>query len=60
MKIKPKRWAIPDGARLNEGFLYRKELGLQGSEANPHYYKNPNTLSHQGTHNLPFSSTLEL
>ena len=65
------------GARLNEGFLYRrmtcpprlgflkwspirKELGLQGSKANPHYYKNPNTLSHQGTRNLPFSSTLEL
>ena len=40
--------------------LIRKELGLQGSKANPHYYKSPNTLSHQGTHNLPFSSTLEL
>ena len=37
------------------GFLkqspIRKELGLQGREANPHYYKSPNTLSHQDTHN---------
>ena len=63
IKIGPKRWEIPKGARLNEGFFYggmtcppclgffkqspiRKELGLQGREANPHYYKSPNTLSH--------------
>ena len=38
----------------------RKELGLQGREARPHYYKNPNTLSHQSTHNWPLSNTLEL
>ena len=38
----------------------RKQLELQGKEAKPHYYKSPNTLSHQGTHNRPFSSTLEL
>ena len=26
----------------------------------PYYYKSPNTLTNQGTHNLPLSSTLEL
>ena len=38
----------------------RKRLGLQGNEARPHYYKSPNTPSHQGTHNWPLSNTLEL
>ena len=37
-----------------------RKLGLQGKEARPHYYKSPNTPSHQGTHNWPSSSTLEL
>ena len=27
-----------------------RKLGLQGKEARPHYYKSPNTPSHQGTH----------
>ena len=68
IRIGPKYWEIPEGARLNKGVLYggmtcpprlgflksspiRKGLGLQGSEANPCYYKSLNTLSHQGTHN---------
>ena len=41
-------------------FWILEERVLQGKEAKPHYYKSPNTSSHQGTHNWPFSSTLEL
>ena len=41
-------------------WVTRKRLGLQGKEARPHYYKSPNTSSHQGTHNWPLSNTLEL
>ena len=29
----------------------RKRLGLQGKKTRPHYYKSPNTPSHQDTHN---------
>ena len=59
---------IPKGRVLQEKDLFykektwatRKRLGLQGKEARPHYYKSPNTPSHQSTHNWPLSSTLEL
>ena len=53
------------------GFLkktpIRKGLGLQGKYLDSKekrsildYYKNPNTLTYQGTHNLLLFSTLEL
>ena len=31
----------------------RKILLLQGKGVKPYYYKNPDTLTNQGTHNLP-------
>ena len=37
-----------------------KRLLNQEKDVNPYYYKSPNTLTNQGTHNLPRSSTLEL
>ena len=31
----------------------RKRLLLQGKEVNLYYYKNPSTLTNQGTHKIP-------
>ena len=66
---------IPEDTRINEDLLY-KELSCQSrlglfkkipirkrllqEVMSTFYYKSPNTLINQGTHNLPFSSTLEL
>ena len=57
------KWRVLQGKDLaykEKTWATRKRLVLQGKEARPHYYKSPNTSSHQGTHNWPLSSTLEL
>ena len=41
-------------------FPTRKSPLYQGTNVNSTYYKNPKTLTNQGTHNFPSSSTLEL
>ena len=53
--VKPKRDSYMEKIPQNtsKGTLIRKRLLLQGKWVNPYYYKNPNTVTNQGTHNLP-------
>ena len=41
-------------------FPIRKDLLCYETNVNPTYYKNPKTLTNQGTHNFPSFDTLEL
>ena len=44
---------------IQEDFYEEKNFYTK-EEMSTFYYKSPNTLINQGTHNLPFSNTLEL
>ena len=45
---------------LMKTFPTRKDLLCYRTNVNPTYYKNPKTLTNQGTHNFPSFNTLEL
>ena len=53
--VKPKRDSYMEKIPQNtlEETPIRKRLLLQGKGVKPYYYKNPSTLTNQGTHNLP-------
>ena len=64
---------IPEDTRVDEDLFYKemscpsrlglfKRILIYIKEEMPtfYYYKNPNTLTYRGMHNLPFSSTLKL
>ena len=45
---------------IQEDFYEEKNFYTKEEMSTFYYYKSPNTLTNQGTHNLPFYSTLEL
>ena len=55
-----KKMCCPSRLGLFERILIRKDFYTKEEMSTFYYYKSHNTLTNQGTHNLPFSSTLEL